>query len=156
MISSYLLHLYLYRAAFELSNDDVLPFRIHGGLKGGHADGTSEVAAFGNCSCSYKAIHSNDEDVVIRIVCQRDLEQDELPYPMSNKDAEEYASEEHKVELPIANWPKSNAQLSMRIGEFLVCRSPGLIPLMNCHRRNANVTDAPVDDLAPTNLFNIY
>ena len=138
-----------HRAAFELTEKDVLPFRIHGGLKGGHSDGTSAISTFGYNNCPYKAIHSTDADVIVRIVCERELGSDELPYPMSDEDAEEYAMDEHHVSIPIADWSKSS-EAPMRIGEFLFCRSPELISQINTRRDRPDVLD-----LSPQNLFAI-
>ena len=122
---------------------------MHGGLRGGHPDGASGVNPFGALKSPYKAIRATEEDVCVRIICESELGQDELPYPMSEVDAEEYAIEEHQIATPLSDWPKATKS-PMKIGEFLVCRSPELIPQINCRQLFVEVTD-----ITPNNLFQV-
>jgi len=131
-----------------MTGKDVLGFRVIGGLKG--RDSTCQGLSFGNPSSPYKAICPAADGAVLSIMCDRDLAEDEFIYPVTDEEAEEYARDEHEVDIPIAEWQNA-VNATLNIGEFLVCRSPDVI------RRAISPRTSPqkdVDQIKPVALFN--
>ena len=100
-----------------------MAFRFIGGLKGGN---TKSGIVFGSPGCPYKSIRPACEGAVLSVMCDRELYQDELPFPITEEDAEDYAREEHQVDIPMTEWFRTK-QAPLSIGEFFVCRSPEVL-----------------------------
>ena len=121
-----------------------------GGLKGKSSDGGQ--LTFGIPGNAYKVLSSMGDGTALRIACYRELSQNELPYPVTDEDAEEYACDEHQVDIPVAEWCKLDHS-PLSIGDFLVCRSPEVF-----RTAISRVTTTPPikkeEHLLPVALFN--
>jgi hypothetical protein len=104
-------------AAFSITDKEVLPFRVIGGLKG---------KSFGSPLSPYRSIRPPADGVNMSIICDKELGDGDLIYPVTNEEAEEYAFDEHQVKIPVEEW-HNPAHSALSIGEFLVCRSPFVV-----------------------------
>jgi hypothetical protein len=140
-----------------MMDKDVLPFRFIGGLKGRQLPGGGDLTFGMECNI-YKVISPGGDTssaILIVTACDRDLAQDELPFPVTDEEAEEYARKEHQVDIPVADWTKLEYS-PLAIGEFLVCRSPQVLAgsISPSYRSVANTQQVDTKDVfCPIRLF---
>ena len=124
----------------------MLPFRIIGGLKG---------RTFGTPLSPYRSTFPpNTERAILSIICDTELGEDQLIFPVSEQEAESYALREHHVDIPVNEW--HNPMLSpLSIGAFFACRSPHIMRNGNANLQQP-VADNDLDEIEiiePVALF---